>query len=275
MPSSIIVSAKAKDNADLVSDHYVLLQRGSRRNSLPRHPGREGNNTTSQAPWETRSEQLSEAKPHLWPSVDAEAINTFSEIDSVLLSNISSGALEMPSTRLSEFPGFSRDLLNSWRRNPFRREDDATPSSKLDNYQFLFQKALLRDALKLLEALAPSEKSDLEELLGLPLNWDLEGGRSATEDAVTKTAELIVEMYEIGQKKPEVTSITAARDGGVEVTFDGTNGRELFVVVPPHGSDVRYVFSLPTRTGEYVDSPGFLGRDTSLRTLIADLVATG
>ena len=175
---------------------------------------------------------------------------------------------------------FPDDLRTCWMvENLFGRDDDATVTSiwtvQSSEYQTPSPNRSLNDALNALEQIAPSEKNYLEELLELPSNWDLEGGLPATKAAAMESANLIVEMHTKSQGKLEVTSLSAAIDGGVELTLEGIHGRELFLVIPSGGTTVRFVISLPTDSGSYEDTAGFLGLDKSLDLLIDELIALG
>ena len=163
-----------------------------------------------------------------------------------------------------------------WNFRPFISEDDSAWNSQsvisVAEENELSLDGLLKDAMAKLGEIAPSVKSDLEALLEFPSNWDLEGGLPVQLAAVIQSANLLFEMCSIGQLKPSVTSLTIAKDGGVEITIDGTNGRELFLVVPPYGSEIRFVISFPAESGNYDDYAGLVGRGKTLACLVDDLV---
>jgi len=118
----------------------------------------------------------------------------------------------------------------------------------------------------------PDEGEELLGLLNLPHNWDLEDGQPATELAIIVAATTIRQIYEVGLESILLTSITAAADGGVEMTWEGAEGYELFVVVPPNGQKLRYVYSERIENGKYTDIGGVLETGSNLKSLIHGLM---
>ena len=238
-----------------------------------------GNHTDSRKTLDYLQVDLSSDLGNVWYPIAAVVLRGFGQTDPRNNQWGIRGSLEKDPIVSFEL-ALPDDLQTLWMTgNLFGRDDDTTATTiwivQSSEYQSASSKRTLDDELSVLELLAPTEKSDLEELLVLPLNWDSEGGLPATEDAVVKAARLIVEMYTKSQRKLEITSLSAAIDGGVEFTLEGLDGRELFIVIPSSGTEVRFVISLPTDSDSYEDTAGFLGSDRSLDSLVNDLVMLG
>ena len=278
MARTVVVTRETEDNADSGSANYVMPFEGGLGYRFPSLTLVEGNFTEALRNLDDLQPALLSVQRDEWGPAEVKELSSFGQTgsghsrrtiwDAVVENYISSFEL-----------AFIEHLRSGWIAYIFGQDDNTTDKGiwivQSRENQTPSPKRPLHDALSVLELVAPTEKNDLEELLVLPLNWDSEGGLPATEDAVIEAARLIVEMYTKSQRKLEVTSLSAAIDGGVEFALEGLDGRELFIVIPSSGTEVRFVISLPTDSGGYEDTAGFLGSDRSLDSLTNDLVMLG
>ncbi len=131
----------------------------------------------------------------------------------------------------------------------------------------------LQSALLSLEKVSLEDKLELDHVVSLGFNWDSEGGLPAARTAVIEAARLITQIHVISGRTASLTSLTAAVDGGIEMTWDGTLGRELFIIIPPDGQRLRYIFSIPKGYEGSGYTRGIVGVDKGIESLIRDLVA--
>ena len=274
MTSRLVVPAGTEDSADSSSENQLMPFGCVLGYSCPRLSREEGTFTESlRNPEGPDFVFLSDRNK--WGVVEVKESRSIGQTDS--RPNIRGiwGSLEVNTSGPFEL-AIHKELRSGWIAHIFGQDDDTSGMVNWIVQSSEFQpptpKRPASDALGALEQISPSDKNDLEDLLKLPLNWDREGGLPATKLAVIEAARLIVELYTKSQRKLDVTSLTAAIDGGVEFTLEGLDGRGLFLVIPSSGTDVRFVVSLPTVSGSYEDTAGFLGSDRSLESLINDLV---
>lgn len=126
-------------------------------------------------------------------------------------------------------------------------------------------------ALQALSLVATKEAQDLGSLLALQSNWDDEGGRPATQEAVTAAARVIAEVGALSTGKVMVVGIGAANDGGVHVTWKTRLGSQLLLVFPSSGGGIRYVLSRKAEGTGFQDSFGHLNQQNTLRVLVESL----
>ena len=279
MPSRVVEPTGTENNADLSLGQKLIPFGGVLGYRSPNLDLAVGNFAESLKNLDDQPLVLLSLSGHEWDRVDAEVMGRFGQTASRYDQWRTRGSLAKDS--VTSFEVASNEYLRSgWITYVFGQQDDNTTGTGIwilqtKEYRTPSPEGPVSDALSTLEQIAPSDKNDLEDLLELPLNWDREGGLPATEQAVIEAARLIVELYTKSQRKLDVTSLTAAIDGGVEFTLEGLDGRELFLVIPSSGTNVRFVISLPIDSGSYEDTAGFLGSDRSLDSLINDLVLLG
>ena len=99
----------------------------------------------------------------------------------------------------------------------------------------------------------------LEKIL-LP-NWERYGADPTTEQAIETTAKLLRAVYRIGHGVLESPFIAPSPDGGLDLEWELDSGAELMLVIPPTGTDVRYIFDKMTSSGDTIESEGALPED--------------
>ena len=122
--------------------------------------------------------------------------------------------------------------------------------------------------LATLQASSPEAVERIRKLTNLEPDWDGYGGSPPTEEAVKATAELLLETHKLIQGLPEGPFIAPLPEGGLELEWELDSGAELMLVIPPTGTDVRYLLDEPTSSGDINESEGLVSKDTTLSELI-------
>ena len=126
------------------------------------------------------------------------------------------------------------------------------------------------DALAKLRAVNPIAAARLDGFAALP-GWVEEGNTPITPEAIetTSCALLLADRMFGHQVKPPF--VAPMPDGGIMLEWDGTRGNALMVVVPPEGSEPRFLMEFQDASGGRTDWDGTLPSDAGFRELLARL----
>ena len=125
--------------------------------------------------------------------------------------------------------------------------------------------------LAALQATNPGAVEKIRRLANLEPDWDGYGGGPPTEEAVKAAAALLLETHRLTQRPLEVPFIAPLPEGGLELEWDLDSGAELMLVIPPTGTDIRYLLDEPTSSGDIYESEGVVPKDATLSELISRL----
>ena len=126
------------------------------------------------------------------------------------------------------------------------------------------------DALAALREVNPAAADRLEGFAALP-GWVEEGNIPITPEAIeTTSCALLLAARMFGQQvKPPF--VAPMPDGGIMLEWDGARGNELVVVVPPEGSEPRFLMEFRDASGGRTDWDGTLPSDAGFSELLAHL----
>ena len=125
--------------------------------------------------------------------------------------------------------------------------------------------------LAALQATNPGAVERIGRLANLEQDWDGYGGGPPTEEAVKAAVALLLETHRLTQGPLEAPFIAPLPEGGLELEWDLDSGAELMLVIPPTGTDIRYLLDEPTSSGDINESEGVVPRDATLSELISRL----
>ena len=133
------------------------------------------------------------------------------------------------------------------------------------------QDASVNQALATLQASNPEAAERIRKLASLEQGWDGYGGVPPTQKAVKATAELLVRAHKLTGGLLESPFIAPLPEGGLELEWELDSGAELMLVIPPTGTDVRYLLDELTSSDDVKESEGIVTKDTTLSELISRL----
>ena len=125
--------------------------------------------------------------------------------------------------------------------------------------------------LAALQVTYPGAVKRIRKLASLEPDWDGYGGRPPTEEAVTAAAGLLLETHGLTQGRLDSPFIAPLPEGGLELEWDLDFGAELMLVIPPTGTDIRYLLDEPTSSSGIDESEGVVSKDATLSELISRL----
>ena len=133
------------------------------------------------------------------------------------------------------------------------------------------QSTSANQVLAALQATNPGAVERIRKLTGLEPDWDGYGGGSPTEEAVKAAAALLLETHRLTEGLLESPFIAPLPEGGLELEWDLDSGAELMLVIPPTGTDIRYLLDAPTSSNDINESEGVVPKDATLSELISRL----
>ena len=125
--------------------------------------------------------------------------------------------------------------------------------------------------LELLQAASPKASERIRKLATLEPGWDGYGGEPPTEQAIETTARLLIAVYSLTHGKLDSPFIAPSPDGGLDLEWELDSGTELMLVIPPTGTEVRYLLDKTTSSGDTLESEGILAEDGALNALVSQL----
>ena len=126
-------------------------------------------------------------------------------------------------------------------------------------------------ALANLQTANPGAVERIRKLAKLEPGWYDYGSIPPTEEAVKTTARLLLVIHRLTRGLLESPFIAPLPDGGLELEWELDSGVELMLVIPPSGTDIRYLLDEPTSSGDIIKSEGIVPKDMSLSELISRL----
>ena len=99
----------------------------------------------------------------------------------------------------------------------------------------------------------------LREVHDMKDNWDGEGAPAATQQSLAVATGILYWIYGVADGKMTLTSLTPGYDGGVDMTWEGQHGTDLYIVIPADGMRIRYVLSVQGTGSKWGDRAGVLG----------------
>ena len=102
--------------------------------------------------------------------------------------------------------------------------------------------------LELLRATNPAAVDRIGKLAKLEPGWDGYDGDPPTEEAIETTAKLLTAVYRLTHGALKNPFIAPSPDGGLDLEWELDSGAELMLVIPPTGTDVRYLLDETPRT---------------------------
>jgi hypothetical protein len=123
-------------------------------------------------------------------------------------------------------------------------------------------------ALANLRVANPRAAERIRKLRTLEPDWDGYGGSPPTEEAVKATAVLLLEAHILTQGLLESPFIAPLPEGGLELEWELDSGAELMLVIPPTGTDIRYLLDEPASSGDINESEGVVPKDVALSELV-------
>ena len=133
------------------------------------------------------------------------------------------------------------------------------------------QDASVNQGLATLQAANPEAVERIRKLTNLGPDWDGYGGKTPTEQAVKATVELLLKTHRLTQGSLESPFIAPLPEGGLELEWELDSGAELMLVIPPTGTNIRYLLDEPTSSGDTVESEGVVPEDATLSQLVSRL----
>ena len=133
------------------------------------------------------------------------------------------------------------------------------------------QDTSINHVLATLQATNPEATERIKKLTSLEPGWDGYGGVAPTQKAIKVTAELLLETHRLTGGLLESPFIAPLPEGGLELEWELDSGAELMLVIPPTGTDVRYLLDEPTSSGNVKESEGIVTKDATLNQLISRL----
>lgn len=119
----------------------------------------------------------------------------------------------------------------------------------------------------------PQEILDrLAHLAILPANWDSYGGSPINPKAVEKAKTILLEALAMGGEGIPLPFIAPSPDGGLELEWTTSSGKELMLEIPPEEGPVAFLLVEPTVSGEEEETEGTLGESYTLDEVIRRLL---
>ncbi len=122
-----------------------------------------------------------------------------------------------------------------------------------------------------LQAVNPGAAIRIRKLAKLEPDWDGYGGEPPTEKAIKMTAALLIAIHRLTRGQLESPFIAPLSDGGLELEWELDSGVELMLVIPPTGTDIRFLLDEPKSSGDIFASEGLLPKDATITELIGRL----
>lgn len=127
------------------------------------------------------------------------------------------------------------------------------------------------EVLEFLEAVNPAAAERVKKLAKLEPDWDGYGGDPPTGEAFRATVALLLAIGRLAPGLLEGVFISPSPDGGFGLEWELDSGAELVLIIPPSGTDIRYLLDEPTSSGDVIQSEGVLPRDATLSGLTSRL----
>jgi hypothetical protein len=122
-----------------------------------------------------------------------------------------------------------------------------------------------------LQGANPRAADRIRKLTNLEPDWDGYGGDPPTAEAIKMTAMLLLAIHRLAHGLLDSPFIAPSPDGGLGLEWEMDSGAELALIIPPTGTDIRYLLDEPTSSGNIIQSEGMLQRDATLSELLVRL----
>lgn len=110
------------------------------------------------------------------------------------------------------------------------------------------------------------------ELAKLQQNWDGCGGEPILQEAIDRTAGLLLTIHGLTKGKLHCPFIAPLPDGGLELEWEMDSGVELTLIVRGGGREIKYLLDVPNDSGGIEESEGLLPKDATLSELVTGLI---
>ena len=111
----------------------------------------------------------------------------------------------------------------------------------------------------------------IRKLATLEPDWDGYRGDPPTVESIRMTAMLLLAIHRLAQGLLDDPFISPSPDGGLGLEWGLDSGAEIVLIIPPTGTDIRYLLDEPTSSGDNIESEGVLPKDATLSGLISRL----
>ena len=110
------------------------------------------------------------------------------------------------------------------------------------------------------------------DLARLQQDWDGYGGEPIAQEAINRTAGLLMIIQGLTGGKLQNPFIAPLPDGGLELEWEMDSGVELTLIVRGGGREIKYLLDVPNDSGGIEESEGLLPKDASLSELVTGLI---
>jgi hypothetical protein len=125
--------------------------------------------------------------------------------------------------------------------------------------------------LVILQATNQRAAERIRKLAKLEPDWDGYGGDPPTAEAIKMTAMLLLAIHKLAHGLLDGPFISPSPDGGLGLEWELDSGAELVLIIPPTGTDIRYLLDEPTSSGNIIESEGVLPKNATLSDLLSRL----
>lgn len=119
----------------------------------------------------------------------------------------------------------------------------------------------------------PPELSDrLNRLATLPQNWNSYGAAPINPEAKQRARGIIRRVLALAGKDIVLPFVAPSPDGGIELEWITSSGKELMLEIPPNGEPIAFLLVEPTGTGGEHETEGTIGDLYTLKEVVRRLL---